>query len=99
MTAYNDTVRKHRRLAILRHLEQCAEYVSDASILTDVLAGVGVRSSYSQVITELAWLKENGFLEFDDKADFVVVTATRTGIEVATGQATHPEIQRPRPKG
>ncbi|WP_339696086.1 hypothetical protein [Celeribacter baekdonensis] len=98
MSDYVDTVRKHRRLAILRHLEACAEYMSNASILSDILAGVGLRSTRSQVVTELAWLRENGFIIYDDNADFLVVQATQSGAEIARGVTTHPEIQRPRPR-
>ncbi len=96
--SYQETVRKHRRLAILRHLEACTDYTSNASILTDVLDHVGVASTRSQVITELQWLKDNGFITTQENGDFVVATATLTGAEIATGRATHPEIQRPSPK-
>lgn len=98
MSSYSETLRRHRRLAILRHLEQCAEYTSNAAILTDVLAGLGVTSTRAQVITELAWLRENGFVDYDDRADFVVVTATGDGVEIARGASSHPDIQRPRPR-
>ncbi|MCA8880375.1 MAG: hypothetical protein KDA73_10575 [Rhodobacteraceae bacterium] len=97
--SYEDTVRRHRRLAILRHLEQCSEYASNASILTDVLAGLGLRSTRSQVTTDLVWLKDNGFVNLADHGDFMVVTATQEGVEIARGVTTHPEIQRPRPRG
>ncbi|WP_417262612.1 hypothetical protein [Celeribacter sp.] len=98
MSTYNDTLRKHRRLAILRHLEACSEYTSNASILTDILNGVGVISTRSQVVTDLSWLKENGFVSYDDRAEFIVVEATNAGIEIARGLSSHPEIQRPRPR-
>jgi hypothetical protein len=98
MTDYAATVRKHRRLAVLRHLEACAEYTSNASILQSVLVGVGLPSTRDQVITELAWLKEQDFVTYDDHADFLVVTATARGAEIARGLATHPEIQRPSPR-
>lgn len=97
MSNYGDLIRKHRRLAILRHLEQCAEYTSNVSILTDVLRGVGVQSSRDQVTTELVWLQDNGFARLQDFGDFVVVTASQSGIEIAQGIGRHPEIQRPRP--
>ena len=97
--AYAETVRKHRRLAILRHLEMCTDYTSNASILVDVLDGVGVTSSRDQVVTELAWLRENGFVSYVDTAEFLVVEATARGVEIARGRATHPEIQRPSPRG
>lgn len=96
--SYAETLRRHRRLAILRHLEACHDYTSNASILVDVLDGVGVASSRDQVITELAWLKDNGFVTYEDRAEFIVVEATRAGVEVARGRATHPGIQRPSPR-
>jgi len=99
MTDYSDHIRRHRRLAILRHLEACSEYTSNVSILADVLRGVGVQSTRSQVVTELSWLKENGFVTTVDHGDFVVATATLSGAEIARGVTTHPEIQRPQPRG
>ncbi len=99
MTEYQTTLRAHRRLAILRHLEGCSEYTSNASVLVDVLRGVGITSTRDQVVTELAWLAENGFTENTDHGDFVITTATERGVEIARGQARHPDIQRPRPRG
>lgn len=98
MNDYLKTLSKHRRLAILRHLAEIPEYTGNASILQDVLGGLGLSSSRAQIVTELSWLRENGLVEFDPSADFVVVTATGRGIEIARGLATHPEIQRPSPK-
>jgi len=98
MSEYSDTLRKHRRLAILRHLAGCSEYTSNASILQDVLAGVGVTSTRDQVVTEIVWLREQGFAITEDRGDFIIVTATQRGVELAQGMATHPEVQRPRPR-
>ena len=95
MTDYAVTLRRHRRLSILRHLEGSFGYTSNASILTDVLNGVGVTSSRDQVVTELSWLKENGFVSYSQSGDFVVVEATSRGTEIARGRALHPDIQRP----
>ena len=99
MSEFRDTIRKHRRLAILRFLENCAEYTSNASVLQDVCNGVGVQSSRSQIISELVWLQDNDFATYRDHGDFVVATATSSGVDIARGQATHPEIQRPRAGG
>lgn len=98
MNDYMKTLNKHRRLAILRHLAEIPEYTGNASILQDVLMGLGLSASRAQIVTELSWLRENGLVEFDPNADFVVVTATVRGVEIARGLATHPEIQRPSPK-
>lgn len=97
MTDYAATVRKHRRLAILRHLEALPEYTSNASILQDVLSGVGLPSTRDQVTTEIAWLREQGFVTASGET-FVVVSATARGAEIARGLATHPDIQRPSPR-
>lgn len=96
MSDYHATIRKHRRLAILRHLEQVSGYTANASILRDVLNGVGVGSTFDQVITELAWLQEQGMVLMQDHGEFVIAEATLRGIETARGEATHPDIQRPR---
>jgi len=98
MSDYSEDVRRHRRIAILRHLEACADYTSNGSILQSVLFGVGIKSTRDQVITELAWLREQGFVDYEDRADFIVVSATTRGVEIARGLATHPEIQRPSPR-
>lgn len=99
MTDYADTTfRRHQRLAILRHLADCAEYTGNASIIQDVLHGVGLRSTRDQVVTELAWLREQGFVSYEDRSDFIVVTATQRGTELARGIASHPEVQRPSPR-
>ena len=95
---YRDTVRRHRRLAILRHLEGSPEYTGNVSILEDVLTGVGLPSTRDQVRTEINWLAENGFVVARDYDGFVVVTATQSGIEIAEARSAHPEIERPSPR-
>lgn len=96
MKNYSETLRRHRRIAILRHLHQSVEYTSNVSILADVLCGLGITSTRDQVVTEIVWLGENDFVEFTDHgAGFFVVVATGRGIEIATNRATHPGIQRP----
>jgi hypothetical protein len=98
MSDYGDTLRKHRRLAILRHLEAIEEYTGNVAILQDVLRGLGLPSTRDQVVTEIMWLKEQGFVTTLASQDFIVVTATARGVEIARGLATHPDIQRPSPR-
>ncbi|MEO0678846.1 MAG: hypothetical protein AAF192_00360 [Pseudomonadota bacterium] len=92
---FEDTMREHRRLAILRHLEACTDYTSNGSILIDICRGVGVPTSHDQLRTELAWLKEQGLATLADHGDFHVATATRRGVEAALGQAVTPGVKRP----
>ncbi|WP_313350523.1 hypothetical protein [Paracoccus sp. (in: a-proteobacteria)] len=96
--SYAEDVSRHRRLAVLRHLAEVPEYVSNASILQDVLTRLGLPISYDALLTELMWLREQGFVQFDPDASFIVVTATRRGVDLARGLAAHPGVQRPRPR-
>lgn len=98
---YGATLRRHRRLAILRFLQASPTYTSNVSILTDVLNSdlIGIDTSRDQATTELAWLEENGFVKLGGQPDFRVATATARGVDIALGRATHPDIQRPSPRG
>lgn len=96
--SYSEKVSRHRRLAVLRHLAEVTDYVSNASVLQDVLAHLGLPMSYDAMIGELSWLREQGFVQFDPEASFIVVTGTRRGIDIARGLAEHPGVQRPRPR-
>jgi hypothetical protein len=99
MTAdYSQTLSRHRRLVILQFLKDCAEYTCNASILQEVLIGRQLPSSSDQVITELVWLREQGFLHYTDSGDFIVVTGTSRGVDIARGLALHPGVLRPSPK-
>lgn len=98
MTDYAADRQKHVRLAILRHLEASTEYTSNTSILGDVLRGVGLPSTRDQVAGECAWLAEQGFAVVTGNGDFAVVRASGRGVELAQGLASHPGVQRPRPR-
>lgn len=97
--SYAEDVSRHRRLAVLRHLAEVPEYVSNASVLQSVLVSLGLALSHDALLTELVWLREQGMVSFDPDAGFIVVTATQRGIDLARGLSRHPGVQRPRPKG
>ncbi len=101
MTEYAETLRRHRRIAILRFLEASPTFTSNVSILTDVLNSnqIGIDTSRAQTTTELHWLAEQGFVSVTGSPEFLVATATARGVDIALGRATHPEIQRPSPRG
>ena len=100
MNDYADTtLREHRRLHILQQLESAAEYASNSETILDILRGAKLSTTRDQLVTELAWLKEQGFVAVDGlDGDFVGVTATVRGVEVARGQAFHPGVRRPGPR-
>lgn len=93
------TLRLHRRLAILRFLKDCAEYSANGSVIKDVLNGISVGSTSAQVTTELVWLRDQGMVTLEDLGFALLATATVAGLEIASGIATHPDVQRPSPRG
>lgn len=97
MTRYASTLSKHRRLTILKFLSDSPGYTSNASILVEVCNQFGVTSTRDQVAGEIAWLREQDMALFEDHGDFIVVTATGRGVEIAQGKARHDGVQRPRP--
>ena len=97
MTKYTDTISKHRRLTILKFLADSPEYTSNASILEHVCNDFGVASSRDQVMGELDWLQEQGFVTYEDNGSFRVATVTSRGVDIAQGKARNAGVQRPRP--
>ncbi len=95
--SYADELRKHARIAILRFLEDAPKYTSNVSMLATQLPRIGIAFTRDQVTTEAHWLAEQGLVEVEDHAGFLVVVATTRGVEIAQGIARHPDIQRPRP--
>ncbi|HHK74840.1 MAG TPA: hypothetical protein ENJ57_06710 [Rhizobiales bacterium] len=97
MTDYAETLSKHRRLTILKFLLDSPEYTSNASILEEVCNSFGVTSNRDQIVGDIQWLKEVGFVSSNGQGDFIVVSATARGVEIAQGKASHEGVQRPRP--
>ena len=95
--SYAQTLSEHRRLTILKHLQKVSGYTANASILTDVANGVGVTSTRAQIEADLGWLEETGLATLERAGDFIVVTATQRGVEVAVGRAFVEGVKRPRP--
>ncbi len=90
-----NTEAEHRRLAILKHLARSSEYTSNASILIDVVRGVGIATSDDQMRGALAWLGEQELIDMTDHGHVVIATATTRGVEVAEGRVVHPGVKRP----
>lgn len=98
MGAYEDKLREHARLAILRFLEGAPRYTSNVSMLKELLPDVGISLSADQIATEARWLEEQGFVTCDEhQAGFLIVEATLRGVDVALGVIHVPGVKRPRP--
>ena len=95
--SYADLVRQHARIAILRFLEDAPKYTSNVSMLAAALPRVGIEFTRADVVKEVRWLEDQGVVEAETTGDLIIVTANTRGVEIATGIARHPDIQRPKP--
>ncbi|GFO67894.1 hypothetical protein GMLC_14730 [Geomonas limicola] len=96
---FSDTLTEHRRLIILRALENPKIGPScNDSILTTICNEFGCRSSRDQVKTAVTWLEEQDLVKYkvQDSGTYIV-TVTQRGAEAATGILTVPGVKRPAP--
>jgi Fe2+ or Zn2+ uptake regulation protein len=97
--SYQQHFARHLRLAVLRLLAEAPDYHLNHSILTDAVSSFGLSATRDQVRTELAWLAEQGLVTNEDlRGMLIVATLTERGLDVASGRATVPGVQRPTPK-
>lgn len=89
---------EHRRITILRGLRAEPEYQLNDAILQDLLLEFGHAVARDVVLTDLAWLAEQGLLTVEQVAPGVrVATLTRRGADVARGRSVVPGVRRPSP--
>lgn len=97
--SYEEELREHARIAILRLLEGAPKYTSNVSLMAAQLDKYGIGYTRDQVEGQIRWLEEQGLLTSESTDGFVIATATMRGVDVATGKVQHPGVQRPRPRG
>lgn len=94
---FENTLRPHARLAILRLLEDAPRYTSNVSMIATLLPDMGISMTRAQIEAEVEWLRVEGLAEVETPTDsLVVVSATVAGVEVAQGIGRHKGVQRPR---
>lgn len=96
--SFLSTVQEHLRLTILRLLSEDPDYTLNDSILTDLTEEYGFTPSRDKVRTELAWLRDQGFVELDDDPGIVIAILTERGLDAARGRIVCPGIKRPSPR-
>lgn len=94
---FEQTVREHLRLTLLRLLLDDPNYTMNDSLLTDLTEPYGFTPSRDRVRTELAWLSEQGLLTVDNDPDISIAILTERGADAARGRITVPGIKRPSP--
>lgn len=95
--ALKELLQQDRRLVIVRVLNEMPGYEGNDSILDSALKAYGHNVSRDLIVSELYWLQEQGLLNVRELAGTKVARITQRGIDVASGQATHPGVKRPRP--
>lgn len=89
---YRAFAERHRRLVVLRVTAEGNGTANDR-LLADALEHWGLTGTLDQVRTTVKWLADNGFLTLEElPGDVLKVKITRSGREVATGRASHPDI-------
>lgn len=95
---FADTLRRHRRLAILRALATAPEYSANESMLMSVMTALRITSTRDQIRTDLGWLADQGFVTTASIFDLMAATMTEAGGDIAVGRRVHPDIEKPSPK-
>lgn len=93
----NNVFVQDRRLVILRVLSESAGYTASDSNLDDLLDSWGHTVSRDVVIGEMYWLAEQQLITLREMGSTQIATITQRGLDVASGQAIHPGVKRPRP--
>lgn len=99
--SFSDAITANVRLIILRELMDSSGYTSNDSVLQMVLDKWGQKLSRDRVRTELAWLADQALLTSVPLGESGAqrVTLTERGLDVASGAASVPGVQRPGPRG
>lgn len=89
--------RADRRLVILRGLMSAAQYRANALLLRRYAESLGHIVSADVFAGDLQWLHEGGLIRLDRGPEVPIAELSERGLDVATGRAEHPGVQRPMP--
>lgn len=97
--SFDQHVREHRRLVILRCLAEIASQRANTAVLADGCNHFGIASTRDDVRTDVAWLRDQGLVRTDELTSTVqLVIITERGVDVAEGRAVVPGVRRPSPR-
>jgi hypothetical protein len=94
--ALKEIMSEHQRLVILRLLGEVPGFDLNESILQDGLNAYGLDISRDGLLTQLAWLAEQGMLTLSKVGGTQKAVLTARGEDVSVGRAVVPGIKRPR---
>jgi hypothetical protein len=94
---YAEYQTQDRRLVLLKGLEASTQYRTNAFLLRRYAEAVGHMVSSDTIEADLAWLAEQGLVTLSHEGGVTVATMSVRGLDVATGRAVVPGVQRPAP--
>ncbi|PHS48768.1 MAG: hypothetical protein COB05_04460 [Marinobacter sp.] len=93
--SYQENMREHQRICILRMLNQVPDYSMNESMIADELARWALSCSRDQLKALLAWLVEQGLIACEPIGHSQIARITLRGQDVANGLAMVPGVKRP----
>lgn len=87
-----------RRLSILLVLKESGGYRCNEYLMRTALDSLGHAVSVDRLMTDLAWLKDQGHLSLETVGGVAVATLSAQGLDVATGRTVAPGVKRPMPE-
>ncbi|MCH9780979.1 MAG: ArsR family transcriptional regulator [Alphaproteobacteria bacterium] len=95
--AYQQALAEDQRLCILRVLEASPQYTANTATLEIALTSIGHPIGRTAIEAQCQWLADANLATVTRTLDgaVMVVQATRTGTEVATGTITRAGVKRP----
>lgn len=93
--SYQENMREHQRLCILRMLDQVPDYSMNESMIVDELTRWALACSRDQLKSLLAWLEEQGLITCEPIGHSQIARITQRGQDVAKGLARVPGVKRP----
>ena len=92
---YEEKLKHIRRAIILRFLEMCKDYVSNADIILSVINSTpdGISAYHADVVSDLRWLETKGYVALTGN-DTIVVEAQPSGLRIARGEDRDDGIAR-----
>ncbi len=97
MSKFEDFQRNDRRLVVLLALEGAAQYKANHYLLHRWCEQMGHSVSQDQIMSDLAWLGEQGLLSLEQSKGVTVATISQRGLDVASARAVVPGVARPAP--
>jgi hypothetical protein len=101
MKSFAERYREERRLVLLRCLSDRLGFRANTSNLHTMLQALGVMASRDDVVTDLAWLRDQGLVrleQIEEVPDLHIAAITKRGHDVALGHAAVPGVMNPGPK-